>query len=78
MDVELFSAGELDKQLIDPLRRYRNYHLKSDDTTKDKLDNKNEAEETEKVFALMFGARLHDKTFLLNDSEQDVIAALSS
>ncbi|OAQ69527.1 tat pathway signal sequence [Purpureocillium lilacinum] len=73
VQVELFEPDELANNLVDPLRSYRAYHLKQAEmTSEDTPRFKIRAEEAENMFAYMFGERLGDKTFLLQDSEERV------
>ncbi|GJN83256.1 hypothetical protein PLIIFM63780_006804 [Purpureocillium lilacinum] len=74
VQVELFEPDELANNLVDPLRSYRAYHLKQAEmTSEDTPRFKIRAEEAENMFAYMFGERLGDKTFLLQDSEERVL-----
>ncbi|OAQ91373.1 tat pathway signal sequence [Purpureocillium lilacinum] len=74
VQVELFEPDELANNLVDPLRSYRAYHLKrAEMTSEDTPRFKIRAEEAENMFAYMFGERLGDKTFLLQDSEERVL-----
>lgn len=74
MQVELFEPDELANNLVDPLRSYRAFHLKQAEmTSEDTPRFKIRAEEAENMFAYMFGERLGDKTFLLQDSEERVL-----
>jgi len=79
IEVEYFSMPALTNQLRNLLQSYRNFHLYEDRLDRDEREDKEKLARVAKdTFDAMFPGRMRDESFLLGDSEQDVLQTLTS
>jgi hypothetical protein len=73
--------SELTDQTHNVLQNYRNFHLyedRLDDECREKEDKEKLARVARDTFGAMFAGRMRDETFLLGNSEQDIMQTLTS
>jgi hypothetical protein len=77
IEVEYFTTAELMGQIPRLLEGYRNLYLyKGEIEADERPDKESLANQARDTFRAMFRGRLGDETFLLNNSEQEVLRTL--
>lgn len=79
IEVELFSATELAAQLTRMVQDYRHFHIDGDDIeVLEREDAEKRAAHAQDIFRSMFRGLLNDESFLVQQSENEVIATVES